>query len=133
MQAQELRPNLIVRGPILPEPVQVIRVVPLGSSIKLIGRGLNTGLVHQPILNPAQLASLEATPETQPFDGDPKRFKLGIEALRLGLAYEYDPYFSLSIARVNPLPQALCTLYSSGTDENRWTEGVLARKKGLGL
>jgi len=111
MQAQELRPNLIVRGPILPEPVQVIRVVPLGSSIKLIGRGLNTGLVHQPILNLAQLASLEATPETQPFDGDPKRFKLGVEALRLGLAYEYDPYFSLSIARVDPLPHQLEAVY----------------------
>jgi hypothetical protein len=32
------------------------------------------------------------------------RFRLGVEALRLALAYEYDPYFSLSIARVDPLP-----------------------------
>ena len=34
-------------------------------------------------------------------------FRLGIEAMRLGLAYEYDPYFSLSIARVDPLPHQL--------------------------
>src|SRR5664279_6346862 len=56
--------------------------------------GMTTGLVHQPILSPAQLASLQASPEEQPFDGDATKFKLGVEALRLGIAYEYDPYFS---------------------------------------
>jgi hypothetical protein len=37
----------------------------------------------------------------------PARFRLGIEAARLGLAYQYDPYFSLSISRVDPLPHQL--------------------------
>ena len=31
------------------------------------------------------------------------------------------------------LAQALNALYPPGTDERRWVEGVLARKKGLGL
>ncbi|MDP1602977.1 MAG: hypothetical protein Q8M03_06890, partial [Legionella sp.] len=31
------------------------------------------------------------------------------------------------------LAQSLCALYPSGTEERRWSEGVLARKKGLGL
>jgi superfamily II DNA or RNA helicase len=31
--------------------------------------------------------------------------------MRLGLAYEYDPYFSLSIARVDPLPHQLEAVY----------------------
>jgi superfamily II DNA or RNA helicase len=57
------------------------------------------------------LTTLEASPETEPFDGDPHRFRLGIEAFRLGLAYEYDPYFSLSIARVDPLPHQLEAVY----------------------
>ena len=104
MQLEELKPNVIVHGPILPEPVQVIVVIPVGTSVKLVGKGLNTGKVHEPILNADQLASLEASPEKEPFDGDAFRFRLGVEALRLGLAYEYDPYFSLSIARVDPLP-----------------------------
>jgi SNF2 family DNA or RNA helicase len=34
-----------------------------------------------------------------------------VVALRLGLAYEYDPYFSLSIARVDPLPHQLEAVY----------------------
>ena len=111
VSADRLKPNTIVRGPIFPEPVQVLVVVPLGESVKLIGKGLNTGQVYEPILSTDQLAKLEMTPEKEPFDGDALRFRLGVEALRLGLAYEYDPYFSLSIARVDPLPHQLEAVY----------------------
>jgi hypothetical protein len=52
------------------------------------------------------------TPERELFDGDPVRFRLGVEAARLGLAYEYDPYFSLSISRVDPLPHQLEAVYN---------------------
>jgi hypothetical protein len=106
MQIDQLKPNAIVRGPIFPEPVQVIVVIPMGESVKLVGKGLTTGQVHEPILSAEQVASLITTPE-KAFDGDPQRFRLGVEALRLGLAYEYDPYFALSIARVDPLPHQL--------------------------
>jgi hypothetical protein len=60
-----------------------------------------TGQIHEPILNPEQLAQLTCTAENEPFDGDSQKFRLGIEALRLALAYEYDPYFALSIARID--------------------------------
>jgi hypothetical protein len=40
------------------------------------------------------------------------RFRLGVGAARLGLAYEYDPYFSLSISRVDPLPHQLEAVYN---------------------
>ncbi len=36
---------------------------------------------------------------------------LGIESMCLGLVYEYDPYFSLSIARIDPLPHQLEAVY----------------------
>ncbi len=111
MRVTELKPNLIVRGSILPEPVKIIKTVPMGESIKLIGEGLNSGKVHQPVLTAEQIAELELTPDNPPFDGDPSNFRLGIEAMRLGLAYEYDPYFSLSIARVDPLPHQLEAVY----------------------
>ena len=31
------------------------------------------------------------------------------------------------------LAQSLSALYPAGTEEKRWVDGVLARKKGLGL
>ncbi|MBI1902591.1 MAG: DEAD/DEAH box helicase, partial [Planctomycetia bacterium] len=104
-------PGTIVRGPTLPEPVEVLATLPLGDALKIIGRGLNTGLTHDPVLSPAQLAQLSVSTGTPAFDGDARLFRLGIEAHRLGLAYEYDPYFSLSIARVDPLPHQLEAVY----------------------
>ena len=111
MKKEDIKPNIIVSGPFFPELIQIIMVVPMGDSIKLIGKGLTSGKVHEPILNIDQLSKLESTSEKEPFDGDPSRFRLGIEALRLGLAYEYDPYFSLSIARIDPLPHQLEAVY----------------------
>ena len=107
----DLSPGVIVEGPILPEPVEVLALVPMGTSMKVIGKGLRTGQVRDPILDAAQLAQLTVTPKDPPFDGDSLHFKLGVEAARLGLAYEYDPYFSLSIARVDPLPHQLEAVY----------------------
>jgi SNF2 family DNA or RNA helicase len=107
----DLSPGVIVQGPILPEPVEVLATVAVGSSVKLIGKGVQTGQLRDPILSPEQVAQLTLTPKELPFDGDPARFRLGIEAHRLGLAYEYDPYFSLSIARVDPLPHQLEAVY----------------------
>ena len=83
----------------------------MGASIKIVGEGLDTGKVYKPILDQSQIAQLEIGPEVEPFDGDPANFRLGIEAHRLALAYEYDPYFSLSIARIDPLPHQLEAVY----------------------
>src|SRR6266446_4158021 len=111
MNASELKPGVIVRGPVLPEPIEVLVVTSLGDVIKIVGAGQKTGQVHQRVLRVDQLQFLDATPEREPFDGDPARFRLGVEAARLGLAYEYDPYFSLSISRVDPLPHQLEAIY----------------------
>jgi SNF2 family DNA or RNA helicase len=111
MNANELKSGIIVRGPVLPEPIEVLIVTPLGEVIKIVGAGQKTGQVHQRVLRLDQLQFLDATPEREPFDGDPARFRLGVEAARLGLAYEYDPYFSLSISRVDPLPHQLEAVY----------------------
>ena len=95
----------------MPEAVEVLALVPFGESLKVIGRGLTTGLTYDPVLSSSQLAQLTVSADREPFDGDARLFRLGIEAQRLGLAYEYDPFFSLSIARVDPLPHQLEAVY----------------------
>jgi superfamily II DNA or RNA helicase len=37
--------------------------------------------------------------------------KLAVQAYALGIAYEFDPYFGLSISRVDPLPHQLEAVY----------------------
>ena len=104
-------PGSIIRGPTLPEPVEVLALDPFGDDVRIIGRGLQTGLTHDAVLTAEQLARLTVSVGPQPFDGDARLFRLGVEAHRLGLAYEYDPFFSLSIARVDPLPHQLEAVY----------------------
>lgn len=107
-----LKIGSIVRGTVFPEPIQLVSL-PLmrGQLTKLAGRGLQSGQYYERLLDAAQIDSLEIIPEKTPYDGNSQRFRLGIEALRLGLAYEYDPYFSLSIARIDPLPHQLEAVY----------------------
>jgi SNF2 family DNA or RNA helicase len=106
----ELMPGVMVRGPMFPESVMVIRADIMGSNIKLYGEGQKTHQVYGPILSLDQLKELEILSK-ETFDGDAGNFRLGVEAMRLALAYEYDPYFTLSIARVDPLPHQLEAVY----------------------
>ena len=45
------------------------------------------------------------------FDGEGNLLRLGIQAYMLGIAYEFGPYFGLSISRVDPLPHQLEAVY----------------------
>lgn len=111
MTFADLKPDKVLTGPIFPEPVQIILCHPMGDGVKLIAKGLSTARVYEPILTAEKVANLSTTPDQEPFDGDPLRFRLAVEAMRLALAFEYDPYLSLSIARVDPLPHQLEAVY----------------------
>ncbi len=98
-------PGLVVEGPLLPERVELVMVVPEGELTHLLARGLKSGQLVDRRLTASQLASLRVELEASAIS----RATLSLPAwvwrpMRLGLAYEYDPYFSLSIARVDPLP-----------------------------
>ena len=110
MKITEIASEKILTGNVFSEPIQVIAYRILGNSVKITGRGLKTGVLRDWILREDQIAELSII-ETGTFSGNAYQFRLGIEALRLGLAYEYDPYFSLSIARVDPLPHQLEAVY----------------------
>ncbi len=106
---KKLKPNTIVKGNLFPENVHVIVAQPFGNSIKLIGRG-DSNQVYDLVIPQEQFSEIEFV-EQGSYTGDARNFRLVLEALRLGLAYEYDPYFSLSIARVDPLPHQLEAVY----------------------
>jgi superfamily II DNA or RNA helicase len=55
-----------------------------------------------------QLTILESR---RAFDGDGRLLRLGLQSYALGIAYEFDPYFGLSISRVDPLPHQLEAIY----------------------
>ena len=108
---ENLKPHSRIQSPAFPETIEVIMAQPLGNAVKIHGFGLTSGKSYKRILNETDLIELKISPESETFHGDAEKFRLAIEAFRLGLAYEYDPYFSLSIARIDPLPHQLEAVY----------------------
>ena len=47
MLLEELKQNVTVYGPLFPEPVEVIIAIPMGASVKLIGKGIRKRLVNR--------------------------------------------------------------------------------------
>lgn len=105
----KLKPNTIIKGNLFPEKIHVIIATSFGPAIRLIGRG-DSNQVYDRVIPKDKLTEIEFVDEGS-FKGDASKFRLALEAIRLGLAYEYDPYFSLSIARVDPLPHQLEAVY----------------------
>ena len=106
---KKLKPNIVTKGNLFPEKVHVIIAMPFGTAIKLIGRG-DSNQVYNTIIPEEKFSEIEFV-EQGSYTGNATQFRLAVEAIRLGLAYEYDPYFSLSIARVDPLPHQLEAVY----------------------
>ncbi len=107
----DIAPDALVRGPFFPETLRVVRAVPFAGGLRLEAVGTGSQRFLQYRLSTEQLAQVEVLEAGNDFLGDPGLFKRGVEALRLGLAYEYDPYFALSVARVDPLPHQLEAVY----------------------
>ena len=57
------------------------------------------------------IASLTISDSQLSYDGDGRLLRLGLQAYSLGIAYEFEPYFGLSISRVDPLPHQLEAVY----------------------
>ena len=108
---KKIIPRAIIRGSLFPEDIQVLTTTKIGSSIRIKGEGLQTGKIYDRVIELANIGNIHILPSHESFEGDALKFRLAIEAKRLGLAYEYDPYFSLSIARIDPLPHQLEAVY----------------------
>ena len=62
-------------------------------------------------LTTEDVASLKIADATLSYQGDGRLLRLALQAHTLGIAYEFDPYFGLSISRVDPLPHQLEAVY----------------------
>ena len=107
-----LREGQILTGPQFNEPMLVVTVGPG------VAGSWNVGLVGQKSqqfrmvrLTPSDISGLAVADPSLSYDGDGNLLRLGIQAYSLGIAYEFDPYFGLSISRVDPLPHQLEAVY----------------------
>jgi SNF2 family DNA or RNA helicase len=102
----------ILSGPLFSEPMRVETVRENGVTGWIVGLvGTQTERFRSVSLSAADIASLVIFDPTPTFTGDSRLLRLGVQAYALGIAYEFDPYFALSVSRVDPLPHQLEAVY----------------------
>lgn len=105
-------PGQILRGRLFSEPMRVETAAQIGDGTWRLGLvGTFSERFRSVTLSAEDLASLEVLATVQTFNGDGSLLKLGIQAYSLGIAFEFDPYFGLSVSRVDPLPHQLEAVY----------------------
>src|SRR5439155_18323851 len=102
----------ILSGSLFSEPMRVETVRPGGPDTWIVGLvGTQTERFRSVTLSLADLKGLRILEPTCSYKGDGQVLRLGLQAYALGIAYEFDPYFGLSISRVDPLPHQLESIY----------------------
>jgi hypothetical protein len=102
----------ILRGSLFSEPMRVETVRSGSDGTWVLGLvGVSSERFSKVTLSAADLEGLTVTDTGYRYDGDGRLLRLGLQAYALGIAYEFDPYFGLSISRVDPLPHQLETVY----------------------
>ena len=107
-----ISPDQILTGALFSEPMRVetAREGAAGSwTVGLVGT--QTERFRKVTLTADDLTSLTIHQPGFAYDGDGALLRLGLQAYALGIAWEFDPYFGLSISRVDPLPHQLEAVY----------------------
>ncbi|HZZ77530.1 MAG TPA: helicase-related protein, partial [Gemmataceae bacterium] len=99
-------------GPLFNEPMRVETVAQAGAASWVLGLvGAQSERFRRVTMAKSDIDSITILDAEMAFDGDGALLRLGIQAYSLGIAYEFDPYFGLSISRVDPLPHQLEAVY----------------------
>jgi len=107
-----VKPGQILAGSLFNEPMRVETVASNGPDTWVVGLvGTQSDKFRKVTLTARDLTSLTIHDTTKSYDGDGQLLRLGLQAYALGIAYEFDPYFGLSISRVDPLPHQLEAVY----------------------
>lgn len=101
----------MLTGPLFSEPMRVITATCANGRWMLGLVGTQTERFHSVTLTDAELEGLSVVGGARGYDGDAALLRLGLQAYALGIAWEFDPYFGLSISRVDPLPHQLAAVY----------------------
>ena len=99
-------------GPQFAEPMRVETVRRTGPGAWEAGLvGTRSERFRRVTLTAEDIAGLAIADAARSYQGDGRLLRLALQAHALGIAYEFDPYFGLSISRVDPLPHQLEAVY----------------------
>src|SRR6266436_6336542 len=108
-----ISPGQILTGSLFNEPMRVETVQANTPASWVVGLvGTQSERFRKVTLTADELKHLTIQESMCSYTGDGQLLRLGLQAYALGIAYEFDPYFGLSISRVDPLPHQLEAVYA---------------------
>jgi SNF2 family DNA or RNA helicase len=111
-QEPPIREGQTVTGSLFSEPMRVENVRADGTGTWVAGLvGIRTERFRKVTLKAEDIGKLVILDSAFSYTGDSQLLRLGMQAYSLGIAYEFDPFFGLSISRVDPLPHQLEAVY----------------------
>ncbi len=111
-ETQPIREGQVLTGPLFNEPMRVETVYASGPGTWVAGLvGIRSERFRKVTLTSQDLDSLTILETRHTYQGDGNLLRLGLQAYSLGIAYEFDPYFGLSVSKVDPLPHQLEAVY----------------------
>jgi superfamily II DNA or RNA helicase len=109
---QPIAAGEVISGALFSEPMRVVTVSAVNAETWELGLvGIQTNIFRSVPLSRSEIQSLKVESASCSYGGDCDLLRLGLQAYSLGIAYEFDPYFGLSISRVDPLPHQLEAVY----------------------
>ena len=107
-----IQPGQVLTGSLFSEPMRIVTVSSIGPDSWNVGLvGLQSERFRPVTLSWSDIQGLKVQQPACSYKGDCNLLRLGLQAYVLGIAYEFDPYFGLSISRVDPLPHQLEAVY----------------------
>jgi hypothetical protein len=110
---EDLKPGTRVRGVVPDGPIEVVQVTWHGTSAATVMYRDQEGRPGHELLYRAdegRLAFEEPSPAWS-FDADGRLLRLVSEALRIRLAYLFDPYLAIHTSNLEPLPHQITAVY----------------------
>ncbi|HXF07274.1 MAG TPA: helicase-related protein [Candidatus Acidoferrales bacterium] len=115
LKLEQIQKNAAIAGL---EPGQVVRIVttePVGDNALTVYYKTADGGLRERMLFRTDEAALSLAEAGRPwaFDAPGEAFKLATEALRIDLAYLFDPMMAVHTSNVEPLPHQITAVYES--------------------
>src|SRR3990167_2112707 len=128
-----IREGQLITGALFNEPMRVETIKSNGINTWVAGLvGTQTERFRKVTLTSSDIEALTIIDSQFNYQGDAALLRLGIQAYSLGIAYEFDPYFGLSISRVDPLPHQLEAVYEYFLKKMARVRFLLADDAGAG-
>jgi len=108
----QIREGCVLCGALFNEPMRVETAHISSDGTWTVGLvGLESEKFRKVTLTAQDIEGLSILESGFTYDGDGHLLRLGLQAYSLGISWEFDPYFGLSISRVDPLPHQLEAIY----------------------